>query len=155
MAVSPFHRLSHANCRVSLKRKALAQQHVSTRRRKNLASAKTAAPRTRGSVPRASGFVQIPITLISIRPLATPILCAERDGPRHPQLGGVLCAKKAFFPPPSTRIFPLASLRRGGRRQMEVRSTYQRVYRLVYHSSRYCPLSRAIGHFWEKENPLI
>ena len=30
---------------------------------KNLASVKTAAPRTRGSARRASGFVQIPITL--------------------------------------------------------------------------------------------
>ena len=64
MAVSPFHRLSHAHCRVSLKRKVLAQRHVITRRRKNLASAKPAAPRTRGSVRRASGFVQILITLI-------------------------------------------------------------------------------------------
>src|SRR5215472_7433506 len=64
MALSLFHRLSHANCRVSLKRKVLAQQHVTTRRRKTLASAKTASHGARGSVRRASGFVQIPITLI-------------------------------------------------------------------------------------------
>ena len=63
MAVSSFHRLSHANCRVSSKRKVLAQQHVTTRGRKDLACAKTAAPRTRGSVRRASGFVQIAVAL--------------------------------------------------------------------------------------------
>src|SRR5215470_885164 len=59
MVVSPFNRLSHVNCRVSLKGKVLARQHVTTPRRKNLDSAKTAAPRTRGSVRHASGFVQI------------------------------------------------------------------------------------------------
>src|SRR5262245_24836039 len=47
MPVSPFYRLSHANCRVSLKRKVSAQQDVTTPGRKNLDSAKTAAPRTR------------------------------------------------------------------------------------------------------------
>ena len=41
----------------------MAQQHVTTPLRKDLGSAKTAIPGTRGSVRRASGFVQIPITL--------------------------------------------------------------------------------------------
>ena len=39
------------NCRASLKRKVLAQQHVTSRRRKNLASAKTAASNTRWRPP--------------------------------------------------------------------------------------------------------
>ena len=91
MPVSPFYRLSHANCRVSLKRKVLAQQNVTTPRRKILDSVKTAAPRTRGSVRRASGFVQIPITLIDPSREVFPILPAplQRPAPREEVLSTI------------------------------------------------------------------
>ena len=49
----------------SMRRKVLAQQHVTTGCQRKSCFKKTAAPRTRGSVRRASGFVQIPIALKS------------------------------------------------------------------------------------------
>ena len=78
MAVSPFHRLGLTSCRVSLRKEVLPQQHLSTRHRKNLASKETSAPRTRGSVRRASGFVQIRITLIDTARSAC--FCSKNTG---------------------------------------------------------------------------
>src|ERR1700674_5173209 len=63
MAVSLFDRLRSARsqivekCRYSTAKPIIAQST-------NLVAEKIAVPRTRGSVRRASGFVQIPITLI-------------------------------------------------------------------------------------------
>src|SRR5260370_14440363 len=62
MVVSPFDRLRSARsqivekCRYSTAKLIVAQNT-------NLVAEKIAVPRTRGSVRRASGFVQIPITL--------------------------------------------------------------------------------------------
>lgn len=66
MAVSPFHRLNHAKMPVFLEPKSSAPSeyyHPSSYARRNLDPRQKAALRTRASVRRASGFVQIPITL--------------------------------------------------------------------------------------------
>ena len=64
-----------------VERKVLAQQDVTTPRRKNPDSAKTAAPPARGSVRCASGFVQISIALIYRQ--SNPFPIAQSDLTRH------------------------------------------------------------------------
>src|ERR1700675_4558561 len=62
MVVSPFDRLRSARSQIVEKcRYSTAKPIIA--RNTNLVAEKIAVPRTRGSVRRASGFVQIPITL--------------------------------------------------------------------------------------------
>jgi hypothetical protein len=66
MAVSPFHRLNQAQMPVLVELKGSGPNIIihGRPRRRNLDLRKKAALRTRASVRRASGFVQILITLI-------------------------------------------------------------------------------------------
>jgi hypothetical protein len=77
MVVSPFDRLRSARsqivekCRYSTAKPIIAQNT-------NLVAENIAVPRTRGSVRRASGFVQIPITLKARSVLLLSITAPKR-----------------------------------------------------------------------------
>jgi hypothetical protein len=62
MAISPFDRLRHARSQIVEKR-ACSTARAIIAQSANLVTEKTAVPRTRDSVRRASDFVQIPISL--------------------------------------------------------------------------------------------
>src|ERR1700730_14040742 len=89
MVISPFDRLRSARaqivekCRYSTAKPIIAQNT-------NLVAEKIAVPRTRGSVRRASGFVQIVIALITSDPSCSSRTQASSpavrgEAPREPQ----------------------------------------------------------------------